>query len=74
MAKRKKRDRFHDLKPHIARLYKAVEHYIMKENGTVLVIGGIQTIEWPGESGVKYTIGIPCVGRKPLYAAEDKAK
>lgn len=68
MKKRaKKKDRFHGLKPHIARLYKAVEHYVLKQSGTVIVIGGIQTIQWPGESSMKYTVGIKCMGRKPVY-------
>jgi hypothetical protein len=34
-----------------------------------VVIGGVQTQEWPGERPGCFTIGVKITGRKPVYAA-----
>jgi len=50
------------------RLYKAVAAYVKNRNGSLVVIGGIQVIEWPGDGVGKFTIGIKCLGKKPVYS------
>lgn len=52
---------------HVARLYRAVENYVLKNNGTVVVIGGIQVMTLPEEGAYKYRIAVQCVGTKPTF-------
>jgi len=46
-------------------LYKAVENYVKSKGGNLVVIGGIQIQQWPGDGEYKFTVGIQCVGHKP---------
>ena len=48
-------------------LYKAVAKYVRLNGGLMLVAGGVQIIQWPGDTDTNFTIGIKCTGRKPLY-------
>jgi hypothetical protein len=48
-----------------SQLYRAVERYVKSNGGGVLVIGGIQVQEWPGDFDGTFTIGVRCTGKKP---------
>ena len=50
------------------RLYKAVAAYVEKNGGTVVVAGGIQIQEWPGDGEFRYTVAVKCSGRRPKFA------
>ena len=56
---------------HLDRLYKAVANYVEKRGGKVVVIGGVQVQEWPGDLKFNFTIGIKCTGRRPQFAASE---
>lgn len=65
---KKKRDtRFDGLPRHVARLYKAVENYVRKHNGTIMVIGGIQIVQWPNDGEFRYSVSVPCTGNRPVF-------
>lgn len=66
-AKKKAAPKRKPVPRHIDRLYKAVEHYIIKSGGNVIVIGGIQFIEWPGARAGAYSLVVNCVGRRPTF-------
>ena len=68
MAKRKQKAK--PFPRHVDRLYKAVAHYVEKTGGKLVVIGGIQVQEWPGEGAYKFVLGIKCLGRKPSYSGD----
>lgn len=53
---------------HIDRLYRAVEAYVKSAGGGVMVIGGIQIIQWPDDGKYKFTVGIKCCGTIPKFA------
>ena len=53
-------------------LYKAVQRYVKANKGVILVIGGVQVIEWPGDGPWSYTVGIKCLGKKPEYAQKKR--
>lgn len=46
-------------------LQRAVVKYIESRGGSVLVVGGIQIQQWPGEPSCNFTIAVKCTGRKP---------
>jgi len=48
-----------------SQLYRAVIRYIESKGGSVLVIGGAQIQQWPGEREFNYVLGVRCTGRKP---------
>lgn len=50
------------------RLYKAVANYVEKKGGKLVVIGGIQLQEWPGDPAMVFHVSVKCMGRKPTYA------
>ena len=56
------------LPAHVDQLYKAVQNYVEKCGGKLIVIGGVQTIQWPTDLKYNFTLGIKCTGRKPKYA------
>ena len=60
------------LKPHEANLYEAVARYVEHGKGKLLIIGGIEVQEWPGEPLGKFRVAISCLGRKPKFAAPKK--
>ena len=67
-AKRKK-----DIWPKdIDDLYKAVQAYVENRGGQILVIGGIQLQQWPGEGEYKFTIGVQVTGRRPALDADSR--
>jgi len=49
-------------------LYRAVRRYVESNSGRIIVIGGIQVQEWPGEVEGKYRVAVECFGRKPVFA------
>lgn len=49
-------------------LYRAVADYVESVGGTVIVVGGIQCQQWPGDEPYQFTIAIKCTGRKPEFA------
>lgn len=51
-------------------LLRAVRRFVMWKGGTVLVIGGIQVQEWPGEGKFKYRIAVQCMGKRPAKELE----
>jgi hypothetical protein len=53
------------------RLYEAVAAYVEKNGGSVVVIGGIQIQEWPGDGKFKFTVAVRCSGRRPVYATPE---
>lgn len=59
---------FKNCSPQVNRLYKAVENYVRKSGGKVIVIGGIQIQEWPGDGKFKFTVAVKCCGRKPKFS------
>jgi hypothetical protein len=52
---------------HINRLYKAVQKYVEKGGGKLLVIGGIEIQEWPLDPPHVFRVGVRCLGRKPEF-------
>ena len=51
----------------ISQLYRAVERYVTAHHGSVLVIGGIQLQEWPGEGEYNFSIAVKCTGKRPIF-------
>lgn len=49
----------------IDRLYKAVDNYVKKNGGNIIVIGGIQTMVLPEDNKYQFTIAVKCLGKKP---------
>lgn len=49
------------------RLYKAVENYVTKKGGKLVVIGGIQVQQWPADPAMVFYVAIKCMGRMPEY-------
>jgi hypothetical protein len=50
------------------RLYKAVDNYVRAKGGSLIVIGGIQIQEWPGDPAMVFQVAVKCMGRKPAYS------
>jgi hypothetical protein len=46
-------------------LYRAVRRYVESLGGSIVVIGGIEVQEWPGEPMGKYRVAVSVLGRKP---------
>lgn len=49
-------------------LYKAVGRYVAAHGGSVIVAGGIQIQQWPGENKFAFSVAVKCTGRKPDFA------
>ncbi len=49
-------------------LYCAVKRYVEEGGGKIIVVGGIQVQEWPGDSEYAFTIGVKCTGKKPVFS------
>jgi hypothetical protein len=56
------------------KLYKAVAAYVRAQGGLVIVVGGIQVQEWPGDREGQFTIAVKCTGVKPIYSEKKKAE
>lgn len=50
---------------HVDRLYKAVQNYVEKGGGKLIVIGGIAVQEWPQDNAHVFHVAVKCLGRKP---------
>lgn len=80
MAKRKakrrarKRDPLAGLPPHVADLYRAVQNYVTKLGGNIVVIGGVEVLELPGDPAHKYRLAVPFLGTKPQFREDSDAK
>lgn len=62
--KRKKTDMLSGRDP-TSQLYRAVRRYVESHGGSLLVIGGVQVEEWPGQVKHNFVLGVRCMGRKP---------
>lgn len=49
----------------VSQFYRAVERYVKAQGGSVVVIGGIQVIKWPGDFTGNFTIAVKCTGQTP---------
>jgi hypothetical protein len=66
-AKKKKakpKDRLAGRTPDM-QLYRAVRRYIQSKGGNVVVIGGIEIQEWPGEGPYKFRVAVKLMGKRP---------
>lgn len=54
-----------------SQLYRAVIRYIESKGGSVLVIGGVQIQQWPGERELNFVLGVRCMGRKPKVTPDN---
>jgi hypothetical protein len=50
----------------------AAQHFIHANKGTAVVMGPIQVIEMPGARPGCYTIGVACLGQKPVNPVKEK--
>jgi hypothetical protein len=46
-------------------LYRAVRHYVESLGGSIVVIGGIEVQQWPGDPEHTYRLAVKFMGRKP---------
>ena len=49
-------------------LYRGVIRYVEANGGSLLVVGGVQVLEWPGDPKAKFSIVVKCMGEKPRFA------
>ena len=63
--KKAKRDPLAGDRSPSGQLYRAVRRFVESKGGSILVIGGIQVEQWPGDGEFKFVIGVRCMGRKP---------
>lgn len=54
------------------RLYKAVQNYVEKKGGKLVVIGGVTIQEWPEDRAMIFHVAVKCMGRKPEFAESPK--
>lgn len=50
-----------------SQLYRAIIRYVESKKGSIIVIGGVQIEQWPGEGEFKYVVGVRCLGRRPSF-------
>jgi hypothetical protein len=48
-----------------SQLYRAVIRFVESRSGSIVVIGGITTIELPGDREFIFHVAVKCCGRKP---------
>lgn len=70
MATKKRKKPTTKLDRAVDRLYKAVDFYVRAKGGSLVIVGGIQIQEWPGDPVGKFTVGVQCLGRKPEFPAQ----
>lgn len=70
-AKKKKCDPLAGDRTPTGQLYRAVRRYVESKGGNILVIGGIQVEQWPGDRDLKFVVGVRCMGRKPKRDADN---
>lgn len=56
-----------------SQLYRAVVRFVESKKGSIMVIGGVQIGQWPGDGEYKFVVGVRCMGRKPPPASEGKS-
>jgi len=56
-----------------SQLYRAIIRYVESRKGSIIVIGGVQIEQWPGDGEFKYVVGVRCMGRKPMPPTTVKA-
>jgi hypothetical protein len=56
------------------RLCRAVARYVESQGGKVLVAGGIQIQQWPGQGRFNFIIGVKCTGQLPAFAAKPSGR
>lgn len=66
-ARRKGDSRAAPRSAHVDRLYKAVQNYVEKGGGKLIVIGGIAVQEWPTDNAHVFHVAVKCLGRKPAF-------
>jgi hypothetical protein len=48
-------------------LYRAVRRYVQSGGGSIVVIGGIEVQQWPGDNSGVYRVAVKFMGRKPEF-------
>lgn len=71
-AQRKARSAPPHCSAHVDRLYKAVQNYVEKGGGKLVVIGGIAVQEWPTDNPMVFHIAVKCCGRKPTFVGPNE--
>ena len=51
-------------------LYRAIRRYVESGGGNILVIGGIEVQQWPGDPAHAYRVAVKITGKKPVFAAQ----
>jgi len=46
-------------------LYRGVIRYVEEKGGKLVVIGGVQIQQWPGEAKGCFSVAVKCMGKKP---------
>jgi hypothetical protein len=63
----KKKHKIASIPKHVDQLYKAVDAYVKKNGGKLVIVGGIQIQEWPGDGAMVFHVAVKCLGRKPAF-------
>ena len=64
-TKAEKRDVLAGKRDPESQLYRAVRRYVESKGGSLMVIGGVETQEWPEDGKFKFRVAVRCMGRKP---------
>lgn len=48
----------------VSQLYRAVDRYVKSKGGSLVVIGGIQVQQWPGDPAHSFVVAVKCMGRQ----------
>lgn len=70
-AQRKKRNTKITGRDPVSQLYRAVLRYVEANNGSILVIGGIQIQEWPDAGKFNFSVAVKCTGHKPTFGKKE---
>ena len=52
------------------RLLAAVQNYVVKRGGSLIVVGGIEIQDWHEGKG-KFKLAVRCLGRRPTLQGEE---
>ena len=55
-------------------LYRAVARYVKSKGGQVVVAGGVQIMQEPGDGDFRYGVVVRVTGRKPTFALDKFAQ
>lgn len=64
--KRKHKDPLAGKRDPESQLYRAVRRFVLARGGSLVVIGGINTIELPDDRAMIFHVAVKCMGRKPI--------